>query len=124
MPNRAQRRAAQRNQPSYKRMSVEARAAALVKNGITMEDLKEAREQGYKMGIEGTISMCYAAFCLALKEQFDFNREQALRALKAADEKIVMELDSTDLIDEVLEKFNVQLEFRSALDRVQEIEEN
>ncbi len=45
--NRAERRRAYKQQPGFKKMSVEARAAALIKNGITVEDLKAAQNEGY-----------------------------------------------------------------------------
>lgn len=124
MPNRAQRRAAQRNQPAYKRMSHDQLMNAIAKNGLTVDDLKRCKQEGYQQGVESAVMTCYAAFCLALKEQFGFGRERVLRALKCADEKVVFTLDRYELIDEVFEKIGIKMDFRAALpdDRLQEVE--
>ena len=43
------------------------------KNGITLEDLRNAEDQGrkdgYRIGKEETLIICYAAFILAMHEQ-------------------------------------------------------
>lgn len=121
--NRAQRRAAQRNQPAYKRMSHEQLMNAIAKNGLTVDDLKRCKQEGYKQGVESAVATCYAAFCLSLKEQFGFGRERVLRALKCADEKVVYALDSYELIEEVFDQFGVRLDFHAAMadERIQEV---
>lgn len=44
--NRAQRRAAKKQQPKWQRMTHDQKLAALVKNGITQKDLDSAYEDG------------------------------------------------------------------------------
>lgn len=48
--NRAQRRAAKKQQPKWQRMTHDQKLAALVKNGITQKDLDSAYEAGAPPG--------------------------------------------------------------------------
>lgn len=118
--NRQQRRAYQKSLPTYQKMSKEARMNALVKNGITPDDLKKCREEGYQMGVESAVIQCYAAMCLALNEQFGFGRERLLRALTAVDEKVVFAIDSAEMCEDVFRKFGIRMDFSQGMDRVQE----
>jgi hypothetical protein len=118
--NRQQRRAYQKSLPAYKKMSKEARINALVKNGITPDDLKKCREEGYQMGVESAVIQCYAALCLALNETFGFGRERVLRALKAVDEKVIFAIDSAEMCEEVFKRFGIRMDFSQGMDRVQE----
>jgi hypothetical protein len=118
--NRQQRRAYQKSLPAYQKMSKEARINALVKNGITPDDLKKCREEGYQMGVESAVIQCYAALCLALNETFGFGRERVLRALKAVDEKVIFAIDSAEMCEEVFKRFGIRMDFKQGMDRVQE----
>ena len=68
MSNRAQRRAAKKQQPRWQKLSHDQRLAALVKNGITPKDLEKAYSDGRLDGINGTYKICFAAACLALAD--------------------------------------------------------
>lgn len=118
--NRAQRRAAQRNLPAYKRMSHEQLMNAIAKNGLTVDDLKRCKAEGYQQGVESAVMQCYAAFCLALHEQFGFGRERVLRALRAADDKVVFAIDGAEMVDEVFQRFGFKMDFKAGMDRVKE----
>ncbi len=118
--NRQQRRNAQRNQPAYKRMGHDQLMSALAKNGITPNDLQTAKQDGYKLGVESTMYTCYAAFCLVLDEEFSTDRETMIRVLQNVDDKVTFTLDSKEIIDEVLEKYGLKIEFRDSFDRIQE----
>lgn len=118
--NRQQHRAYQKSLPAYKKMSKEARMNALVKNGITPDDLKKCREEGYQMGVESAVIQCYAALCLALNETFGFGRERVLRALKAVDEKVIFAIDSAEMCEEVFARFGIRMDFSQGMGRVQE----
>ena len=93
---------------------------ALVKNGITPDDLTKCREEGYQMGVENAVVQCYAAMCLALHEQFGFGRERVLRALTAVDEKVVFAIDSAEMCEDVFKRFGIRMDFSQGMDRVQE----
>ena len=118
--NRQQRRAAQRNQPAYKRMTHDQLMNAIAKNGLTVDDLKRCRQEGYQLGVESAVIQCYAAMCLALNETFGFGRERVLRTLKAVDEKVVFAIDGAEMCGQVFDRFGVRLDFKAGMDRVQE----
>lgn len=118
--NRQQRRAYQKSLPAYKKMGHEALMNAIAKNGLTVEDLKKCRQEGYQLGVESAVMQCYAAFCLALNEKFGFGRERVLRALQAADEKVIFAIDSAEMCEEVYKHFGIKMDFRAGIDRVQE----
>ena len=47
--NRAQRRAYQKSLPAYKKMGHEKLMNAIAKNGLTVEDLKKCKAEGYQL---------------------------------------------------------------------------
>lgn len=118
--NRAQRRAYQRNQPAYKKMSHDQLMNAIAKNGLTVEDLKRCKQEGYQQGVESAVMQCYAGFCLALHDQYGFGKKRVLRALQAADQHIIFSIDSAELVDEVFRQFGFKMDFKQGMDRVQE----
>ena len=99
------------------------------KNGITIEDLKKAEDQGrtdgYKVGKEETLIICYAAFILALNELHGFDPEQCMELLNLVDEKVTYALTSADAIQEVYETMGLTLNFAETMpgERIQEKED-
>ena len=99
------------------------------KNGITIEDLKKAEDQGrtdgYKVGKEETLIICYAAFILALNELHGFDPEQCMELLNLVDEKVTYTLTSADTIQEVYETMGLTLNFAETMpgERIQEKED-
>ncbi len=98
------------------------------RNGITMDDLKENYDIGYKAGFENAtgpvIKTCYAAICLALHELYGFGVERCRDVLNLVDQKILYSLTSAEAIEEVWEKIGLQIDFNEILgDRVTEVEE-
>jgi len=118
--NRQQRRAYKKSLPAYKKMSHDALMNAIAKNGLTVEDLKRCKQEGWQQGVESAVIQCYAAFCLALNEQFGFGKERLLRALTAVDEKVVFAIDSAEMCEEVFKRFGIRMDFSQGMDRVQE----
>lgn len=118
--NRQQRRAYKKSLPAYKKMSHDALMNAIAKNGLTVEDLKRCKQEGWQQGVESAVIQCYAAFCLALNEQFGFGKERLLRALTAVDEKVVFAIDSAEMCEDVFQKFGIRMDFSQGMDRVQE----
>lgn len=98
------------------------------RNGITLEDLKnaeiEGRNDGYRVGKEETLIICYAAFMLAMNELCGFDGDKCREILNLADEKITYTLTSAEAIKEVYDRLGVTLNFAEELpgDRVQEKE--
>ena len=95
------------------------------KNGITLEDLRnceiQGRQDGYKVGKEETLIMCYAAFILALNELNGFTADQCMEVLNLADEKVTYTLNSVEAVKEVYDKMGLTLNFAETMpgERVQ-----
>ena len=113
--NRAQRRAARKATPACMRATKEQRIAALIKNGITPEDLEREYHNGYrdgcKKGTESTFKAVYAAVCLALKDTYGFGPERCARVLRAVNEAVIFNLSTEELIDEVWERVGLRINF-------------
>ncbi len=78
------------------RFNSEARAKVcelIEQNGITLEDLDAAREQGRLEGFQQAglpiIKSCYAGICLALHDEFGFGEERCYRSIKAVGAKLL-----------------------------------
>lgn len=127
--NREQRRAqkkSQRGQPSYHRMNKEQRIEALIKNGITLEDLERNYTEGYNAGFSeaapGTFKTIYAAICLALHEKYGFGKKRCLEVLKAVDQYVMESLTSVEAIEEVYKRMGLEIAFDDPMDRIKETE--
>lgn len=97
------------------------------RNGITIDDLKENYDIGYKAGFENAtgpvIKTCYAAICLALHELHGFGMKRCRDVLNLVDQKILYSLTSAEAIEEVWEKIGLQIDFGEILDdRITEVE--
>lgn len=123
--NRQQRRAERKATPAYLREPKEGIQPRLVKNGITVNDLKVNYEKGYNAGFrdasQPTIQGCFAAVCLALNEIHGFGRKRLCRVLNAIDQHMTLSLSSMEAIEEVYEKIGLRIDFNEAFDRVQEV---
>lgn len=106
-PEERQRRIA--DQEAFKRIQ---------KNGITLEDLKNAETQGqqdgYMAGKTETLKLCYAAICLALNELHGFGMKRCKEVLNAVDEKVVYALNSEEEIQAVMDKIGLEISFKDA----------
>lgn len=114
----------QRDQENFLR-KVEAREQVrkiIEHNGITAQDLDDAREagrqEGFKQAAEPIIKCCYAGIILALHDEFGFGENRCFRAIKAVDEKIIWALNHSELCDEVLEKTGLVLDLDEPFSRV------
>lgn len=95
-------------------------------NGITAQDLDDAREagrqEGFKQAAEPIIKCCYAGIIIALHDEFGFGENRCYRAIKAVDEKIIWALNHSELCDEVLEKTGLRLDLDEPFSRVSKSE--
>lgn len=118
---RAQSRAMRRDASEYAKYIVKrdavknAKKAQLERNGITADDLRKAYEQGKNESIaqmsEFAMKMIYCGFALALKREFKFGAERVLRTLRAADQIILEELTTDDIIDRVSKELGIEMRF-------------
>ena len=99
------------------------------KNGITLEDLKNAEDQGrsdgFRAGREETLIIAYASFLLALHEECGFDADRCRDILNIADEKITYTLTSEDAIREVYDTMGLTLNFAAEMpgERIQDKED-
>lgn len=111
-----------------RRMADNAAFQRISKNGITIEDLKNAedagRNDGYRIGKEETLIICYAAFMLALNEACSFDGDRCREILNIADEKVTFSLTSAEAVKEVYDRLGVELNFTEEMpgERLQEKE--
>lgn len=123
--NRAERRAESR------RLQREAEAVAkyiakrdaaekavkekLERNGITVEDLDREYARGRNESVsdvtEFATKMIYCGFALALKREFKFGHDRVLRALRVADQIILEELMTEDIINRVSHELGINVRF-------------
>lgn len=123
--NRAERRAESRRlqreaelEAKYLAKRNAAKVAAMAKlerNGITAEDLQREYERGRNESItemsDFAMKMIYCGFALALKREFKFGPERVLRTLRAADQIILEELTTDDIIDRVSRELGISVRF-------------
>ena len=87
----------------------------IARNGITIDDLKREYERGRNESItevsEYAMKMIYCGFALALKREFKFGAERVLRTLRAADQIILEELTTEDIIDRVSRELGITVRF-------------
>ena len=129
--NRAERRAAQKAVPAYRRgVGAEELIRQMSRNGITPEQYdKHGREeyerglrQGYMDGGTESIKMVYAAVCLAARELHGWGKERCYKLLARIDDHVTNHLHSSDAIDEVFREVGLQIDFRDPLEKVKEAE--
>lgn len=98
-----------------RRAANSAYITAMERNGITIEDVNRAANEGYQQGIaraqEMTMKACYAAMCLALHEKHGFGAKRCREMLKAVDEKIVYALTSEELMDQAFRELDIEINF-------------
>lgn len=122
--NRAERRAALRQDKD-----AIARAAYIVKkdalrqkaikhlaqNGITPEDLVKEYKRGWDAATREIASfqlkMFYGGFALAMKREFGFGRERTARALKTAENIMIEELTTVEMVERVLKETGMIMRF-------------
>lgn len=129
--NRQQRRKIERQnrkitRPAYKGMTREQRMDALVKNGITAEDLKNEWHDGFEAGFReacpATVRTLYAAVLLAAHDVYRFGQQRAVRLLNAVDRHMVNTLCSQDAIDQVFDTLGVTLQFEDPTESTVQVE--
>ena len=128
MANRAERRRMMRETTAKNKALIadytqSQLLAGLAKNGITLQDMEKEYHRGYQDGLHAAslpmIKTCYAAICLALHDEFGFGEDECFRALTHVDERLLWTLENQELVDEVLEKTGLTIQFDEVFDRVQ-----
>jgi len=120
--NRIQRRRENKAKPAYLRQSPEQVAKRIVQNGITMKDLEDNFNLGYKKGFNAAgqpiVKACFAAICLSLNELYGFGTKRCCDVLSRVDQHLLTTLSSEEAIAEVWDRIGLKLEFSEAFDRI------
>lgn len=99
---------------------------ALMKNGITPEDLSRSFKDGYDEGFRDAApaitKTVYAAVILAARKQLGFGRKRCQRLITAVDGEVLNTLSSEEAIDEVYRQIGLHLDFGDPLDPISEVE--
>ena len=94
----------------------------LSKNGISPEDLKTSFKEGYdeglKVAVRPILKTCYGALCLLLHDEYGFDQQKCLDALKAFDYKVTYAISEDEYIGETFDKLGFSIEFNDATDRI------
>ncbi len=116
----------QRNKPMWHKASPYERMQQLYKNGITMQDMDKAFEEGRQKGAiaasNATIKTVYAGLCLALNEEFGFGAKRCLRVLHGVDRVLLESLTSDEAVEAVWDKLGLKLSFDEPFDRLEEMD--
>lgn len=95
-------------------------------NGITVKELKENYDQGFKDGFktagEPIVKGCFAAICLALHELHGFGKKRCCEILNAVDHQMLYNLTSDEAIEEVWKTIGLHIDFSDPFDRISEID--
>ena len=123
--NRADRRKAQRELPKWQRnRTPDEILNGFAKQGISMQDLKRAYDDGYQVGQREASQMAYrsiyGAICTVLHDEFGFGKKRLYRTLSKVDQRIIESLTNLELIEEAWKKTGLQLCFDKPFDRVEE----
>lgn len=128
MPNRKHRRQQAKASPSWLPKSQSEILHKLVKNGITPEDLEANYKKGFEAGFQAAgkpmVKTCYAAACLAAKEEFGFGKQRILRLVTALDRHVLDTMSSIDIIDDVWRECGIHIDFNEPFDRISAAEDN
>ena len=91
------------------------RLAAMQKNGITVDDLRNAERQGqqdgYKHGVEDALKTCYASVAMVANELYGHDKQGCIDVLRAVDERIITALSTEDAMQEVLDTLGIEITF-------------
>lgn len=103
-------------------LSKEQMVAGMIRNGITVADLKREYEaghsDGYSLGCQASVRTVYAAICLALNDLYGFGLKRCGDVLQAVDRHVVNTLASSEAIDEVYKRMKLSIEFDDPFERV------
>lgn len=118
MPNRADRR--KKPQQASLPKSQEVMLRRMCQNGITPKDLEKEFYKGVDAGRDSAIKTCYAALCLAARDELGFGSKRAYRLLCTMDKHVCETLSSAEAIDKVLNEMHITIRFHEPFDRIEQ----
>ena len=112
--------------PTFRKLTKEQTMEKLLRNGITPKDLEKSYAEGYSAGFSdaspATFKTIYAAVCLALNDKYGFGSKRCKDTLSAIDNYVLYSLTSTEAIQAVYDRMNLELDFNEPIDRIGEME--
>ena len=96
----------------------------LFRNGITEKDLRSEFERGYGAGWVDGRERLYKGLIAAISMVYgdiEKDTDKVIEFLRKVDERVTLSIDEKDDIDEVLEKLGIELHFKNALNRIEEV---
>lgn len=108
--NRKQRRDALKAKPRWERQSPQAQMAALMKNGLTPEDVQKAFDEGVKVGQDTTAYHFTAAMCIALHDLYGFGGARFSKTVDRMQDIMINSFTTAELRDEMLRKLHIKID--------------
>lgn len=101
------------------------RMNALIRNGITPEDVHKAYQEGYNEGFQqaapNITRTIYAAAVLALRDEKDrWGRKRCKRMLENLDRHVIETLNSQEAIDRVWKEIGLIMDFQDPVEPIKE----
>ena len=94
-----------------KRMEDNEYINRIQRNGITIEDLNRAGQEGYREGAktaaDNTLRNIYAAVALVAHEKYGFGKKRCMALLNAVDEKVMYAIDSKEMVQQVYDDLGI-----------------
>lgn len=123
--NRAQKRAQKKSKvPGYHRMTHEEKLEKLFQNGITIQDLEKAYEDGKREALktvsDNVLKTCFAAICMAAHDRYGFGKKRMIRLLLSVDEHIRDSFTGAEAVQKVFDEYGLTIDFKDPQGAVQE----
>lgn len=98
-----------------RRIQDDATLSNIQRNGITIDDLDNAAQEGYrdgnKAGAENTMKICYAAIAIVLHAEYEYDTDMIMDFLNKVDNTVLYSLDSHEAVQQVWDEIGLQLSF-------------
>ena len=98
-----------------RRIADNEQLARIQRNGITVDDLARAGQEGYRDGAknaaESTMRNIYAAVALVMHEKYGFGKKRCMDVLNAIDEKVMYALDGQEMTQQVFDDLGIRMTF-------------
>ena len=99
--------------------------ANMSRNGITPQDLENAREQGRRSAYEDTApavqAVAYSAMGCVLHDMLGISDEDVMKIIMAVDEKIYLAMDFDEISKELEEKCKLKIHSKEGVGRIEKV---
>ena len=92
-----------------------------IPNALVRNAYMKGMEEGFKQATLEMVERLYGAVVIGLKEEFDFEDEDCLKALEAIDSKMRFCIENEEVAEEALEKAGIRINMTEAMHGVESI---